>query len=285
MKKTIITLMALAGVACAAEVTWTGEGSDSRWGTAANWSTNSVPTDGDTIIINDGSSVTWDGTASGVKYNSNTSWSVTNGSSLTLSTKDPNSSNPSSNPRFDGSFYIDATSTVTTCATFLEGTSTILGTLYVGNLVDPSSSNAIINFGETGIIKYLDGSKNGIEGNNRTLTLGATLNTGIVAEGANYTVEKRYLIAGDSGNDFSITLYQTLTLAGGTMTSAASGEALVAAKSLTSSVEDFGKYVLGNDNGGVYVQYVKSDVLIPEPATATLSLLALAGLCARRRRG
>lgn len=40
-----------------------------------------------------------------------------------------------------------------------------------------------------------------------------------------------------------------------------------------------GDYIITTDNTGVYVTYVT-----PEPTTATLSLLALAGLCARRRR-
>ena len=280
MKKTIITLMALACVAGAAEVTWIGEGENPYWNTGGNWSTGTKPANGDTIIINN-ATVTWGGVDAGVKYNANTSWQVINGSSVTLGTKDANSANPASNPRFDGAFYIDATSSVTTCATFLHGTNNIFGTLYVKNVVDPNSGNVVVNFGETGLIQYLDNSKNGIEGNNRTFTLGAILDTGVATETATYTLEKRYLIAGDSGNDFSISLYQTLTLAGGSMTSAATGNELIKATTLSASADDYGKYVLSHDKGGVYVQYVKA---IPEPTTATLSLLALAGLAARRRR-
>jgi hypothetical protein len=40
----------------------------------------------------------------------------------------------------------------------------------------------------------------------------------------------------------------------------------------------------GNMNGNAALTYVVNTVMIPEPATATLSLLALAGLAARRRR-
>ena len=40
----------------------------------------------------------------------------------------------------------------------------------------------------------------------------------------------------------------------------------------------------GNMNGNAALTYAVNTVMIPEPATATLSLLALAGLAARRRR-
>ncbi len=289
MKKTIVALMALAGVATAGEVTWTGEGADSKWETADNWSTNTVPTNGDTIIINDGSSVTWDGVAGGVKYNDSTIWEVTNGSTLTLGTKGTNTEALTNNPRFDGQFYIDATSSVTTHASFLKGVNEIYGTLTINNMFAPATGNVTLNFGASGVVQFADGSRNGIEGNNRTFTLGAILDTGSIVEGSSYsyTLEKRYLIAGDNGNDFSTALYQSLTLAGGSITSAADGEALVSTTSLTASETDFGKYILSNDNGGVYVQYVKANLVtvpVPEPTTATLSLLALAGLAARRRR-
>ncbi len=54
------------------------------------------------------------------------------------------------------------------------------------------------------------------------------------------------------------------------------------ANELTKSAADIGKYYLTNANGVYSVSYVIAAV--PEPATATLSLLALAALAARRRR-
>lgn len=53
-------------------------------------------------------------------------------------------------------------------------------------------------------------------------------------------------------------------------------------------MEDVGKYTLSykaldNDKYGVVVDYVTTTTC-PEPTAATLSLLALAGLAARRRR-
>ncbi|MBQ8899952.1 MAG: PEP-CTERM sorting domain-containing protein, partial [Akkermansia sp.] len=118
---------------------------------------------------------------------------------------------------------------------------------------------------------------------------------------------------GDSGNDFNPGAWQALTLAGGTMTdtngltltSAREGNvtlhaweaapteenpnagdytgAIYTNDSLEATAANYGKYLLGADKKGIYVQYVKADI-VPEPTTATLSLLALAGLAARRRR-
>lgn len=298
MKKTIIALLALATIANAAEVTWTNAIGDGDWKNAGNWSTNTVPKSGDTIII-DAANVTYaDDTSNGnpPQYDTSTKWVIKNGSVVTLGTKGV-SPNANANPRFDGAFDIDVTSSVTS-ASFLKGESNIYGTLYVNNVFGPANGGATINFGESGKVQFMEGSMNGIEGNNRTLTLGAVLDTGIAAADAVYSVETRYLICGDSGDDFTLLKWQSLTVANGTMTGT-NGLTLTSARegditfsgslkyntdSLEASAENFGQYLIGCDTKGLYVQYVKSSVTIPEPATATLSLLALAGLAARRRR-
>jgi len=64
MKKTIITLLALAGIAAAADVTWTGADGDGTWNNSDNWSGlgegSSVPVAGDRIVIDNGDSVSSD---------------------------------------------------------------------------------------------------------------------------------------------------------------------------------------------------------------------------------
>ena len=283
MKKTIIALMALAGVAAAADVTWTGAAGDNDWNTAGNWSTNSVPASGDTIIISDNASVTWVGETSGHYYKESTVWKVTNGSTLTLGTKEANGSWAHQNPRFDGSFYIDETSSVTTTATFFQNTSTILGTLYTNNYVSAAEGGCTLNFGLTGKIVYNDGSANAMEGGGRTITFGAILDTGVDGETVTYTLEKRYLIAGDSSNDFKTNLYGAFNMIGDNVTGAEGVILSASDVALNAVAEDFGKYYLAQDSGGIYMSYVKANT-IPEPTTATLSLLALTGLAARRRR-
>ena len=311
MKKTIFALLALATIANAAEVTWTNATGDGNWATQGNWSTGAVPVSGDTIII-DGANATYTATSNGVKYDKSTKWVVKNGSVVTLGTRGV-STTAGYCPRFDGAFDIDATSSVTS-SSFLVGTSNIYGTLYVNNAFGPNEGGATINFGEAGKIQFLEGAMNGIEGNDRTLTIGAVLDTGIKAADAVYSVETRYLICGPSGQNFNFAQWNGLTIANGTMTGT-NGLTLTSARegnieintwvptptdedpnaghrnsfryttdSLVASAENFGQYLIGCDGAGLYVQYVKSSVSIPEPATATLSLLALAGLAARRRR-
>ena len=86
----------------------------------------------------------------------------------------------------------------------------------------------------------------------RNVTFSTTLQTGTV-----------YTVTGSNGGNNSIDI--TLSWAGGSETK-----------------EDFD----GNMNGGTATTWarVNSAYAVPEPTTATLSLLALAGLAARRRR-
>ncbi|MFA6242741.1 MAG: hypothetical protein WC655_17515, partial [Candidatus Hydrogenedentales bacterium] len=51
---TFLTLTLLLPYAHAATVTWDGGGDGSTWASAANWSTNALPTSADDVIVNDG---------------------------------------------------------------------------------------------------------------------------------------------------------------------------------------------------------------------------------------
>ncbi len=304
MKKTLIALAALSGLATAADVTWTGAAGDNNWKTASNWSTNATPADGDNVTINN-ATVTLEQTTSGDLMGQRDQWNpykitlnATGGSYVTLGTMPATTGWPNSTTRMRASFNIDETSTVVTNAAFLYGTNNIFGTLVASNVCDPAEANVTVNFGKSGIIQLTEGSKNASEGNGRTFTFGAVLDTGIAAADATYTLAKRYLMAGAPGGEFTPSVWDKLTLAGGsitgtnglTLTSALASNPVFTQDSkayttetLTATADDFGKYILGADKDGIYVQYVKSSV-VPEPTTATLSLLALAGLAVRRRR-
>lgn len=284
MKLALIAFFGISilSVSQAAEYTWIST-TDTDWGTASNWENGSAPgaTFSDcTINITNGGTAIWSGT-DGDRKSSSTTFNVQNNSTLQLGTKGANSEALLNNPRFDGSYNIGYGSTVTVCAGQLEGTSNIYGTLIVHNQIAPATDNITLNFGQTGQIVYADGSRNGIEGNTRTITLSATLDTWAATQSeSGYEVVTRYLIAGDSGNDFSTTLYQSLTLAGGTIVDTANNVLTKSDVALTASAEDLGKYYIVSDSKGIGISYVT----VPEPATATLSLLALAGLATRRRR-
>lgn len=287
MKKSLFLLMSavLLGTASATTVTWTGAAGTEDWTTATNWDTNSAPAAGDTINIS-GATVVWSKSAGGSSFgSSSTIYNLTNGAVVTLGNTTATSTNPSSNPRFDGQFNVGEGCVLNVNALFASGTSQIDGTINIYNVCDPRDTENTLSFGLNGVINYMSGSMNGVEGNNRTTIISACLNTGtITAElgsAVSYSLEKRYLIAGVEGETFRTTIYQTWTLEAGTM-SGTDGFTLTEAEGdLTASADDFGKYTLGADANGVYVQYV---AVVPEPATASLSLLALVGMMLRRRR-
>ncbi|RKY70988.1 MAG: hypothetical protein DRP97_02770, partial [Candidatus Latescibacterota bacterium] len=57
MKKAYCFAIALVGIVCVmatpvfAQVTWTGSGGDDNWNTGSNWSSGSVPTSTDSVLI------------------------------------------------------------------------------------------------------------------------------------------------------------------------------------------------------------------------------------------
>ncbi|MEZ3488862.1 PEP-CTERM sorting domain-containing protein [Akkermansia muciniphila] len=281
MKKSLFLLMsaALLGSASASSVSWTGGAGTENWTDAANWDTNAVPGNGDTISIS-GASVNWEKTGGSIFGNSSTIFNLTDGATVSLGNLTPSSSIPSRNPRFDGQFNVGEGSVLNVNALFAYGTSRIDGTVNVYNIFDPGANHSMV-FGVHGVINYMSGSMNGVEGNNRTTTISASLNTGIVTATSTYGLEKRYLICGAEEEAFNTNLYQTWNLAAGTITGTDGGALTSTEGELTATAEDFGKYHLGTDEKGVYVQYV---AVVPEPATASLSLLGLTALMMRRRR-
>lgn len=188
-----------------------------------------------------------------------------------------------SNPRFDGQFNIGAGCTLNVNAMFGCGGNHVDGTANIYNEYAPQVASDSLTFGVNGVINFMDGSRNGVEGNNRTTTISASLLTGTVTLSSQYGIEKRYLMAAANGTGFSTGLWQTWNLANGTITSA-DNNGLVMSKAegnLVANADTFGQYKLGTDGGGVFIEYV---VATPEPTTASLSLLGLAALLLHRRR-
>ncbi len=173
-------------------------------------------------------------------------------------------------------------------ATFTKGFAT--GSLTLGNNVSLTSGTALtisklivgtevtLNSGLTlseNATATMDGA---LTLGNNALTMGTLTLSGALMDALNGLTE------GNTVNLFSGV--SSLTLAGTGYESLSSTDNMDL--SMFISGVDTNKYYLGYENNTVYAGFIAQappmDPTIPEPTTATLSLLALAGLAARRRR-
>ncbi len=268
MKKTIITALLSIGfsaAADAADITYTGA-NNGAWATAANWSTGTVPTSGDQAIIGSEESaviVNYTGTTetlTGVQVN------IAEGSTLKAAAQlwGATLNFDHANAVVYTSFNNTANKTVTT-----------------------------FNMGQNGSV-YFNTTARALEKAVYTFN-GSIAVRGIEAAGDYYTVMSRTLVHFDGINGFNAAgSYDYLAHMTASFTSSLDdsitmkniGNAVANSAAMTASADTLGNYrlqLVKAEGGSVnlVVQYVTA---VPEPATATLSLLALAGLAARRRR-
>ena len=171
----------------------------------------------------------------------------------------------------------------------LKGTTfTLEETLTLGNTWLDSNSNtgsATFNLGENGKVAFGTLSLNHSTWGSNTYTLSAICTNGNMAGDGDIVLFKRTLMTysslsnGSTDQLLSHIVGGEITLGDETMTHVA-GNAEFNESALTE--ENVGQYRFLIEDNQLKVQYAAH--LIPEPATATLSLLALAGLVARRRR-
>lgn len=278
MKKTIVILMALAGVASADYVWKGGSTIDSDgWKNSENWTLG----EGDTFNGNGpgmSNSNMW-----GDIYVSGASGSVGNESNFTLEgwSLDFHLSNSADLTfqriqKFQGgaNITIDETSSLTIYSYYggNDGGSINLdnkGSFTLGySLRTQGGEGFNMNLFDTGIVTLK--AQNTNAANSAKVASITAMLTGTEAG-----IQERILINKESGVSFdsTATTYTFTDVNGSVMTAVDSLEALVAATAPS--------YYVTKDDNGIKVSYV----LVPEPTTATLSLLALAGLAARRRRG
>ncbi len=275
MKKTFATVCALVafGLAAQADYTWNGGATITQeaWQDQDNWTLS-------------GSS-TWTGTGTGPASPNSDMWgnvSISDASGsidnlegwnfhLSLTNADLTVSGVK---KFQGgaSLTIDENSSFTIqnfgyAAGNDGGAVTVnnAGTFTTTLSKNTGGSGYTLNLGETGVVNI---NSNGNHSFGLT-ALTATLPTGLASlTGTGVTTVTRQLVSLGSGA--SLTGNQTITITDNGFTAVDSLDELVA-----------GTYYLSNTADGISVTYA---VAVPEPATATLSLLALAGLAARRRR-
>lgn len=277
MKKTIVVLMALAGVASADYVWKGGSTIDSDgWKNSENWTLG----EGDTFNGNGPgmtSSNMW-----GDIYVSGASGSVGNEDNFTLEgwSLDLHLSNSTDLTfqriqKFQGgaNITIDETSSLTIYSYYggNDGSSINLdnkGSFTLGYSLRTQGGDGFnMNLFDTGIVTLKAQNTNGT--NSAKVASITAMLTGTEAG-----IQERILINKESGVSFDSTetTYTFTDVNGSVMTAVDSLEALAAATAPS--------YYVTKDDKGIKVSYV----LVPEPTTATLSLLALAGLAARRRR-
>lgn len=300
MKKTLIAILALGGLAMGETYTWTNETGNNKWGTAGNWmvgSTGQAATaipeytnnNADTYIIGDGYTVDVTNRSVGnleailivgdnVSLGGNWAFifqSVTIGSNFTSTFTGDGIKWTTSMNATDSSSV--ANSLTLNCA-YEYGNDRILSTIGAGST---------IHLGIDGKITTKGG--NIAQGKKLVLTADVTLNQGHEKS----TLVDRVLIAGnniwyrDVTNENGVLDMDALTLTsidGDTMKKYDFVKDTNASWTIdgTEAATTAGAYRFYATMDGIGVQYYT--VAVPEPTTATLSLLALAGLAARRRR-
>lgn len=272
MKKTLIALVALSGLAMA-DYTWTGgdviaDDSVEAWKNADNWDVSTINGNGpmttgsnmwDKVIISNGSSIVL---SNSVQIEG---WvpkmEITNGSSLTV--------NKMAKIQNGGTFTVG------------EGSSLVIATLTQG---DNGYKGGVTNtFVVDGTLDINFNGPTPDHGTATSITLGGdaavTLrNLNNVNSVMNVTAD----LGTPASSEIQLLTRELMTLVNvtlGTVNYDMGANYRESAAPLTATAGDVGKFYVFTEGNKLKVSYVT-----PEPATATLSLLALAGLAARRRR-
>lgn len=286
MKKTIALLLALGSTSFASELIYTGA-SDGIANNAANWY-----------------DVETDATATAAPKNGDTLWigyDTAKNESTPVTVKVDNTKTMNTNTVYIASGSVlkttvnDWTAWATTFYLNSENALTITGTFY-GNYKNPANvgfpdnsqtykdllwNPMTLNLGTDGSMLMTSSSIN------NTDKLYFQFNAEVYGNyGSEISKQSRLLMTIDNesaGNYTNILdgITSSLTLT--------SGQALTFVDSIdfnALTAEDVGKYTLSYEvlESGAYGVVAHYVTYIPEPATATLSLLALCGLAARRRR-
>lgn len=156
---------------------------------------------------------------------------------------------------------------------------------------------ATINFGKNGYISLTgDNTQNHLAG--KAMTLNASITLNYITENEAPSLVTRYLIKGkniwyrDVTNDNKVVDYASSLVTESTgytlikydLAKSENAAWTIGSQTVSEDQLTAGAYrFFATESGGIGIQYWNG-LTIPEPTTATLSLLALAGLAARRRR-
>lgn len=298
MKKTIIALMALAGVAAADTYEYVGNKTGGWAEVNTNWKSveneTNPSTNGNQMNTGTGNTFVIDGNkqvkAGANLIAANTTLIIKGGSELYID----------GGPTFNNSTVTFEDGAISSCnpngngsVKIKDTTFNINSTLSFGRLTfnnDAAMGDMTFNLGEKGKVSFA--STFVVAGTspakyNGQITLSAICTDGFLTGYGDISVYDRVLVDFGSKVDHSdcaefSTFLDSEYVTAGSFT--LNDEKLSAGKYSVDalSAEDVGKYQFVMEGSKLKVQYVAYSV--PEPTTATLSLLALAGLAARRRR-
>lgn len=284
MKK-IITLAALLATgtafANAATITWTGEAGDNAYETASNWSTNSVPQTGDTVVI---------GNNATVNQSTRMDWwemnvTITNGATLNCTDSVAKWQNGTVTVENGGKLIIadNGEDMNLNCQGSLTINCKSKDGIQINDhlkIINSGANPTTVNFGK-------EGSMSVNEIWNGAWTINAVLqleNGADIANATAYRLVTRefFKLDHNTGNNiFGLSIVSS-TVTGSDMVGMESAES---ADDLTLDVDGMGKYVLTEGNTGSWsISYVQA---IPEPSAfgllAGLGALALVGTRRRRK--
>ena len=257
MKKTLITLIALAGMAHA-DFVWNGGESITQelWQTESSWSITG--------------SDSWPSAGTGPGTPNSNAWSLISvsgasgsisqleGWTLKLALQNGADLTVGNVKKFQGGCSID-----------IDQSSTLTFNSYDGG--NDGERTTLNNYGTFNLASSNGSSYNAkIASLTATLTLDGGTASGVTASG--HQILTRNLVTLGSNMSFDGTDTSLEMLSG-----IAGIDSLTAVDDLTNA--EVGSYMITKDGNGYSVSYV-----VPEPAAASLSLLGLAGLAMRRRR-
>lgn len=316
MKKTIFSLVVLTGVVSAETYTWTPQDGSNQWGTSGNWQTSagtaasSLPiytnNEVDTYVVGNGANISAINHSVGnlgaslfmgdnVSLSANWAFifqNITIGKGFSYDFVDPKDGKVGDGIKWGVDAKVSETVNKLSLNSAYSHNAKILTSIGVGSSIDFGTDGSI------DLSKYVESqNNNGTHLGGKKLALSAAITLNDAAASGEIELFTRYLITGnniwyrDVVGDKAMVDYTSSAVkdTNGTMLTqyelakSEGADWIINGQKVETAALAAGAYrFVATEQNGIGIQYWNNT--IPEPTTATLSLLALAGLAASRRR-